>query len=97
VQGQARFGGGEYGIFYFFFTFIYLYLPSLTLIDLYWNGSQRGFGGVFEGRRRVGGGILMGRKGQTGRKGPTPRSPGIVPRADRSGARAGWTSGAALR
>jgi hypothetical protein len=73
--------------FIFFSTFIHLHSPSLTFIHLHWNGSKKGvFAGFFEGRRRVGGGILMGHKGQ-GRKGLSTRGPGTVPHAARTGAR----------
>jgi hypothetical protein len=81
------------GIFLLFFlplsTFIDLYPPLLTFIG---TAPEREFGGVFGSRRRVGGARLMGRKGQTGRKGLRRGGPGTVPHA----ARAGWTCRAAL-
>jgi hypothetical protein len=77
-------------IFYFFSTLIYLDLALFALIYLYWNGSKKG---VFGGNRRVGGEILMGHKP----KGRTKRSPGTVPRAARSGARARWICATALK
>ena len=44
-------------IFFIFFTFICLQQPSLTFIDLHWNGSKKG---VFGRIRRVGGGEIDG-------------------------------------
>jgi hypothetical protein len=72
-----------------FFSAMIFYFFS-TLIYLYWNGSKKG---VFGGNRRVGGEILMGHKP----KGRTKRSPGTVPRAARSGARARWICATALK
>jgi hypothetical protein len=53
-------------IFLFFFTFIHLYSPLLTFIELHWNGSGRR---VFKGGNGIAGGMGMGHEGPKGRIG----------------------------
>jgi hypothetical protein len=46
-----------------FLYFSYLHLVSAAFSSLHWKGSKKG---VFGGIRPVGGGTLMGHKGQIG-------------------------------